>query len=625
MTDILAAPLIFFLKLFYSLTQSYVLAIILFTALTKIILFPISLWMHSNSLRMVALMPELNRLTIRYYGDKDTIAEETQKLYKERKYHPLASIVPMVLQLVLLLGVIGAVEQLLEGTDSLLAVYPSQQGGITLLMPIAAGLAALALGLSQSRYNPLQREQSLAGQWSTNGISIAISLVLGAFVPVGVGFYWIASNLFSILQQFILNAVMPPKRHVDYKDLEASKKELAEINKLSSNITKEDKQREKADYKRFFSVANKHLVFYSESSGFYKYYKSLIENLLSHSNIIIHYITSDPKDQVFRIAQEQPRIRPYYIGEKRLITLMMKMDADIVVMTMPDLENYHIKRSYVRNDIEYVYMHHGIFSGIETLRKGALDHYDTILLSTPGDEVELRGYNKKYGLPDQKMIPFGYGIVDDMAAEYDHMDKTEREIKKILIAPSWQKDNILESCLKDLAEPLLNAGYDITVRPHPQYIRRFPQRLQAIVTSCELYDKDSFRFQMDFSSNDTVYTADSIITDWSGISYEYSLATKKPAIHINTPKKRVNEEWTDEDIKKYGFDSDIRNIIGVSLEIAEVRSKIVETVENLLKNQSDWDKKIEKVRQERIYHFGESGLYGAKYILGQLKERKNKQ
>ena len=101
---------------------------------------------------------------------------------------------------------------------------------------------------------------------------------------------------------------------------------------------------------------NKHLVFYSESSGFYKYYQGIIEWLLAHTNLTIHYITSDPEDQIFALAEKEDKIRAYYIGEKRLITLMMKMDADVVVMTMPDIENFHIKRSYIRKDIEYIYI-----------------------------------------------------------------------------------------------------------------------------------------------------------------------------------------------------------------------------------------------------------------------------
>lgn len=608
----------------YGILGSYVLAIILFTVLTKVILFPISLWTHRNSLKMVALMPELNALKIKYYGDKDSIAEETQKLYKQRGYHPLASTIPLIIQIFLLVGVVGAVRSLLGDSGNVLTILPIEVGGVTLLMPLAAGLAALMLTLAQNKISPLQREQARTEKLITGMTSVSISLFLGAFVSVGTGIYWIASNLLSIVQQVILNTVIPPQKYVNYEALEKSKRELSSIEGLSVGVSKEDKQREKADYKRFFSIANKHLVFYSESSGFYKYFQTVIEYLLAHSNIVIHYITSDPRDQIFKIAEAQPRIRPYYIGEKRLITLMMKMDADIVIMTVPDLENYHIKRSYVRKDVEYVFMFHGIFSGLETLRKGALDHFDTLLLTTPGSLATLRGYNEKHGVPHQRMVPCGYGIIDKMALEYERMEKRENQVKTVLIAPSYQKGNILESCLQDLAEPLLAAGYDVTVRPHPQYIRRFPHQLQAIMAACEGYDKDRFRFQLDFSSNKAVYSADILVTDWSNISYEYALATKKPVLHINTPKKWVNEGWTDEDRARYDADSNIRELIGITLELAEVREKVMEAAERMISDDAQWDEIIEKVRRERLYHFGESGKYGAKYLIERLLDKQKK-
>ena len=53
----------------------------------------------------------------------------------------------------------------------------------------------------------------------------------------------------------------------------------------------------------------------------------------------------------------------------------MKMDADMVVMTCPDLDNFHLKRSYVRKDIEYVYMFHYPLSTHMVLGSHALDHY----------------------------------------------------------------------------------------------------------------------------------------------------------------------------------------------------------------------------------------------------------
>ena len=107
----------------------------------------------------------------------------------------------------------------------------------------------------------------------------------------------------------------------------------------------ENAKREKADYKKFFSIRNKHLVFYSERSGFYKYYKEIIEYILAKTTVAIHYVTNDPNDIVFELAKDNPRLKPYYIGVKKCITLMMRLEADVVVMTTPDLDNYYIKRT----------------------------------------------------------------------------------------------------------------------------------------------------------------------------------------------------------------------------------------------------------------------------------------
>ena len=38
----------------------------------------------------------------------------------------------------------------------------------------------------------------------------------------------------------------------------------------------------------------------------------MIEELLENSDIVIHYVTSDPEDQVFQIRHE--RFKAYYIG-----------------------------------------------------------------------------------------------------------------------------------------------------------------------------------------------------------------------------------------------------------------------------------------------------------------------
>ncbi|HAE16966.1 MAG TPA: preprotein translocase YidC, partial [Erysipelotrichaceae bacterium] len=93
----------------YNLTKNYGLAIILFTLFSKIILLPISVWVQKNSITMVKIEPDVNRIKIKHFGDKDAIAEEQQKLYKKEKYNPLASLVPLIAQIVLLMGVVEVI------------------------------------------------------------------------------------------------------------------------------------------------------------------------------------------------------------------------------------------------------------------------------------------------------------------------------------------------------------------------------------------------------------------------------------------------------------------------------------------------------------------------------------
>ncbi len=626
MIDFLADIFWYVMELCHALVANYFWDIVLFTLVTKIILLPVSLWTNRNGLKMVSVMPAVNRIKAEFYGDHERIGDEQAAMYKKEHYHPFLTIVPLALQIVILMGMIGVIHKVTDtGLAPALGLTPVQDGGWTWLMPLLAGGAAVVLSFAQNRINPLQREQSRAEQWASNGLSIAISFILGAFVSVGVAVYWICSNLFTIFVQLLCNLIEPPAKYVDYDELRESRKALEKLDEIGSKaVSKADQKREKADYKAFFKVANKHIVFYSESSGFYKYFENIIAELLRCTNVVIHYVTSDPADQIFAIAEKEPRIRPYYIGEKKLITLFIRMDADIVVMTVPDLETYHLKRSRARKDVEYVYVFHGMFTGLSTLRAGALDHFDTLLTPAPGFDGEMHAWNEQHNLPDQRMVPCGYGVIDNMAAQYERMEKTENPVKKILIAPSWQPDNVMELSLHDLAEPLLAAGYDITVRPHPQYLRRFPGKMEALIESCQGYDSERFRFQMGFSSNETVFASDVLVTDWSNIGYEFALATKKPVLFVNTPRKMVNDEWTEEDIRKYSTDAAIRDIIGIALEPANVREQAAGAVNELIEKRADYSEIIENVRQTRLYHFGESGKYGAQYLIDRMVENAKK-
>lgn len=610
----------------YSICHNYGLAIILFTLISKIVLLPVSIWVQKNSIKMVKMQPEMNFIKAKYFGDKDSIAEEQSKVYKKYKYNPLASIIPMVIQIILLMGLIEVIKAGMQNGNIdmnflgvQLSLVPAQDKGWLILSPILAGVSAWILCVCQNASNVLQAEQSKWNQYGMMILSVGLSLWLGWFVPVGVAIYWMASNLMAVAQLYILNWAINPKDYVDYEALEKSKKALEELGSIGEKRKRfgdPNTKRERADYKRFFSVVNKHLVIYSESSGFYKYYKGIVEYILEHSNITIHYITGDPDDQIFKLSKEQPRIRAYYIGEKRLITMMMKMDADIVAMTMPDIENYHIKRSYVRKDIEYIYIPHGMDSLNLTMRTGSMDHYDTVFCVGKHQKEEIEKTEAAYELPHKTLVEWGYSLLDEMREDYQKLPKTNNDVKRILIAPSWQTDNIVDSCLEEILDGLAGKGYQVIVRPHPQHVRHRAEQMEALKKKYE--NQPDIEIQTDFSSNQTVFEADLMITDWSGIAYEYAYTTQKPVLFINTPMKVMNPEY--ERIDTVPLNVLLRDEIGCSLDLEHL-NEIAERVDMLLQESDAYYEKIGDFVKEYVYNLGTSSKVGADYILEQLVKR----
>lgn len=617
----------------FKVVKDYGFSIVVFTLLSKFIMLPISIIVQKNSIKMVKMYPEMNRIKAKYFGSSDLISEEQYQLYKKENYHPMLDLLPVVLQLIILMGVVTVIgnptDYLLRtaaeqeaglnmfflGLD--LSVVPSQTGGISIIVPILAALSAWLMCFAQNKANVLQVEQSKVNQISTLLLSVGLSLYLGFFVAAGVGLYWIVSNLLSIVQLFLLNAWINPEKYIDYAELEESKKALDKVKQYSSSNkvgqSKEDAIREKRDYKRFMKYGEKQIVFYSEKNGFYKYFQSVIEIILRKTDIVIHYITSDPKDEVFALANDNFHV--YYIGENKLIVLMMKMEADIVCMTMPDLQKYHIKRSMVKNDIEYVYIDHGIGSVNMMLRKHALDYFDTIFASNDLAYREIRAMEKTYHLKEKNLVKWGSGLIDNMIEAYNQKEKEPNKKKTILIAPSWQDGNLLDLCIDSILEQILKKDYLVILRPHPQYVRHFEEKLLALAERYKAYD--NFELQLDFSSNDTVFNADVLMTDWSGIGYEYSFTTLKPTLFINTPMKVMNPDY--KEIGVVPFDIEIRDQVGISVETDKL-SILGDVIDRLLEGKEYSKEAMAVVRDKYLYNVSKSGPIGADYLIGKLIE-----
>jgi len=683
---VLGIPLGFIIYFAYRVTGNYGLAILVFAVIVKIVLFPVNIITHKNSICFLKLQPTLNILKRRYPGDRERINEEQYNLFHKEKYNPFIGIIPLFIQLFLVIGMLQVIYHPLQhmlhldksvidvliqagrnfyGTNvssgeqllvieaiqrqenismfqSVLAGFPDNKiilqqlehtdlhflnlnlgevpsitkPSLVLLIPLLSGITSLIFCLVQNVSSPGALGQSKGTKLGFTIFTVTFSFYFAFVTPAGVGLYWTTGNILGIAVLFVLNFLYSPQKLAGdaLEKIKASRKTSAQLREERA-FNKIILAREKQDAARF-RAAKKQLVFYALIGGQYKYYKNIIEYLLEHSGILIHYLTNDPNDAVFRINNE--RLISYYASQKKTISLMLKLDTDILATTVPDLQSYHMKRSVIRDDVEYICIPHGSGS-THTVRETALDHFDTIFCVGPHQVAEIRKREELAGLPRKKLVKAGYGLYDQLAASYAALPQKHNDEPRVLIAPSWQVDNILELCIDNMLQSLIGRGFNIIVRPHPQYIRMFPEQVDALTTRYSNYTiNGEITFELDFSGNDSVFSSDILITDWSNIAFEFSYSTLKPCIFINTPMKVLNHNF-----KQYGLealDITLRNKIGVSINVEDI-SEIGKSVGQLLAEKTSFREQIEKIVSQYLYYPGRNGEAGGSYIIKQLENR----
>ncbi|MDE6502831.1 MAG: membrane protein insertase YidC [Ruminococcus sp.] len=107
--DIIGIPFGYLMYLIYSLCHNYALAIIIFTVVTKLLLFPVNYHTQKGSARMQLLNPKMEKLRKSFASNPQRLQEEQQKLYQQEGINPMGSCLPAFIQMFLLFGVIDVV------------------------------------------------------------------------------------------------------------------------------------------------------------------------------------------------------------------------------------------------------------------------------------------------------------------------------------------------------------------------------------------------------------------------------------------------------------------------------------------------------------------------------------
>ena len=487
------------------------------------------------------------------------------------------------------------------------------------LIPISATVLSLLFCLISVKLSPGSMTNSRNANVGTTVFTVLLSLYFAFTLPAGVGMYWAFGNLIAILLTFLLELIYSPRKVVPEAVAYLLSKQKKGVELRAERLLKQKlENRQKVDIQRF-KRANKELVVYALYAGHYKYCQNIIDYLIQYSDVVVHYLTNDPDDGVFNIASD--RFIPYYASQRKTIYLLLKLKTKIFMTTVPDLQTFHMKRSIVQENIEYIHVFHGLASCHMAARPKAYDHFDTIFCTGPHQIPEMQHQEQVDGVPKKTLVKVGYPVYDQLVSAFNAHNGVKNEKPQILIAPSWQKENILELCIDEIIDSLVGFGYEIVVRPHVHFMVLFPDKIEALQQKYAQYlATGEVVFNLDFTKNQYIFTADLIMTDWSGVAYEFSYCSLRPSIFINTPMKIMNPNY-----ERYGTDiMDIthRDKIGMSIDVDLIDSELADKVAYLLANKDDYKAKIKDIRDNHLFYPGRSGEAGGRYIMNQLAKRK---
>ena len=245
--------------------------------------------------------------------------------------------------------------------------------------------------------------------------------------------------------------------------------------------------------------------------------------------IDIVYLTASPNDPVLNNSYKH--IKGEFIGENnRAFAKMNFLNAVVVLSTTPGLDVYQWKRS--KNVQSYIHIPHAA-SDITLYHMFGLDYYDVVMLSGEYQVKDIRLLEKMRGLPQKELIKVGIPYMDEMAARLQNATPQEKLYEcTVLLAPSWGESAIFQKYGGKIVDVLLNTGYHIIIRPHPQ---SFVSESDLIEKMMKKYpESNQIEWNRDNDNFDVLNRADILISDFSGVIFDFSLVYDKPVIYADT-------------------------------------------------------------------------------------------
>ena len=217
----LTKPVSYAINWFYSYVGNFGLAIIAFTILMRLILFPLAHASFKSMAKMKKLQPEMQRLKETYPNDRQKMQQELMALYKREGANPVAGCLPILVQIPIFFSLYKVLFVTIEmyhapfygwihdlsapdplGILILFGLFPWDVPGFLSIINI--GILPIIMGLTmwlQQKLNPAPADPTQAKIFAL--LPFVFTFVLAGFAA-GLVLYWSVNNILSIAQQWFI-------------------------------------------------------------------------------------------------------------------------------------------------------------------------------------------------------------------------------------------------------------------------------------------------------------------------------------------------------------------------------------------------------------------------------------
>jgi YidC/Oxa1 family membrane protein insertase len=196
----LARPLFLALSFVHRLTGNWGVAIIFVTFLLKLAFYPLSEASGRSMAKMKTLQPRIKLLQETYAEDREKLGRAMMELYQREKINPLASCLPIVIQIPVFIAFYWV---LLESVEMRQAPFAFWIHDLSSRDPFFVLPAIMAVAMFvQYKLNPAPPDPVQAKVFMI--MPIAMSATFALF-PSGLVLYWVTNTILSIAQQWNIN------------------------------------------------------------------------------------------------------------------------------------------------------------------------------------------------------------------------------------------------------------------------------------------------------------------------------------------------------------------------------------------------------------------------------------